>query len=270
MPLQWCFWQLLMGEMYRNRLEGRRKKNLQQAIKCFQRALRSYESLEHPQARRNWIQIQMVCGRTYADLGRLVEQSQTLYAKAQECYRCAESVLKDESAPFLQACMQQDLSYTYLLRTDGERQANLQQVLVRGQSALHQFTRSHYPSAWADVHVSMAEAYQQATSYADLCELYSGQTAMQEQAIRHIDAALQVYTPSSHPLEWARAQYVLGVIYSDRFVGKRSENLGRAMDCLEAAQRVFRPGFSSLEWRAIQRHLMILQRYQHFSRLRRS
>ena len=97
------------------------------------------------------------------------------------------------------------------------------------------FTRSTYPLAWAKVHAYLGEAYRQAATYEELQELYSGQAVMQEQALKHIEAALQVYSMHDYHFEWARVKKTEGMIYHERIRGKRTTNSAQARRCFKSA-----------------------------------
>jgi tetratricopeptide (TPR) repeat protein len=158
----------------------------------------------------------------------------------------------EETFPVPWAIIQQGLSLIYAMRSEGDKSANLQQAITRGQSSLRVLTRAAYPLEWAGTHTHLAEAYRQATDHVDLCELYSGRSIMQEQALRHLEAALQIYTLQHCPLEWAKAQLFLGMVYLDRDRGKRSENLEQAKESFEAVLQVYPREFSPLDWAATQ------------------
>jgi hypothetical protein len=119
----------------------------------------------------------------FAVLGRLftidVWQQAEIYERALKCYLHAERVFTEEKAPLQWAVIQQALCFVYTMRIRGDKGKNLQQAIARGQSSLRVLTRAAYPSAWASAHTHLAEAYRQATTRVDLCELYSGCSIMQ-------------------------------------------------------------------------------------------
>jgi tetratricopeptide (TPR) repeat protein len=59
-------------------------------------------------------------------------------------------------------------------------------------------------------------------------------------AIEHFQSALRVYTETEFPYEWAMTQHNLGTAYFELPTGDRSENLRKAIACLEAAVRGFK------------------------------
>ena len=67
---------------------------------------------------------------------------------------------------------------------------------------------------------------------------------MQEQALRHLEAALRVYTMHEYPLEWAKTLHFQSMLYRDRVRGEREENLTRSRLCMEAALQLFSHEFS--------------------------
>ncbi|MEB3829923.1 CHAT domain-containing protein, partial [Phormidium sp. CCY1219] len=60
-----------------------------------------------------------------------------------------------------------------------------------------------------------------------------------EEAIRCTQAALEVYTRSAFPYEWAATQIGLGTAYCDRIRGERADNIEEAIRCYKAALEVF-------------------------------
>jgi hypothetical protein len=147
-------------------------------------------------------------------------------------------IITDDLYTFQYVITRHSFSYIFLAKRGEEKMSQLQQTITCGQSSLRMMTRRVQPLEWAGVHASLGEAYRQATHYADLRERYSGRSVMQEQALRHVEAALQVFTRHEYPLEWARMQRSLGMIYTKRVCGGQHENLARARDCYEAALQV--------------------------------
>jgi tetratricopeptide (TPR) repeat protein len=160
---------------------------------------------------------------------------QSIFEQALECYQSAMQIIVEEEFPMQWAIIQQGLSAIYLMRTGGNSLDNIQEAIARGQSALRVLTRTTCPFEWAGAHTYLGEAYRQASFHINLQELYSGLAVMQEQAMRHFEAALQVYTEYDYPLEWARVQRFQGKLYLERVRGKRPENLAQSRDCFELA-----------------------------------
>jgi tetratricopeptide (TPR) repeat protein len=191
-----------------------------------------------------WAITHAALGIVYTELGDGAGERDDMLESALEHYQQALQVLTEETFPGYWAIIQQGLCVTYLLKQDGDIADNLQQSIVRGQAALRVLTRTAYPFEWAGAHTHLGEAYRQATLHADLQDLYSGRSVMQEQALRHLEAALQVYTMYDYPLEWAKVQHFQSMLYLDRVQGKRDENLERSRHCLETALQVLSHEFS--------------------------
>ena len=56
---------------------------------------------------------------------------------------------------------------------------------------------------------------------------------------RMFGTALRVYAKPEFPQAWATTQNNLGIAWSDLIIGEGAANLGKAIDCLEAALRVY-------------------------------
>ncbi|MEB3831495.1 hypothetical protein, partial [Phormidium sp. CCY1219] len=59
-----------------------------------------------------------------------------------------------------------------------------------------------------------------------------------ERAIAASEAALEVYTRTAYPEQWAMTQNILASAYRNRIRGERGENLERAIAAYEAALEV--------------------------------
>ncbi len=73
-------------------------------------------------------------------------------------------------------------------------------------------------------------------------------------AIEHYQAALQVYTETRFPREWAETQHQLGNAYA-HLPGNRADNLRRAIAYYEAALRVFTEDKFPYDWARTQHNL---------------
>ncbi len=66
-----------------------------------------------------------------------------------------------------------------------------------------------------------------------------GQSQVQEEGISCLQKALEVYTYTTYPRQYAAMQNNLGIAYSNRIAGEQSDNQERAITCLLNALRVF-------------------------------
>jgi tetratricopeptide (TPR) repeat protein len=233
---QWATLQSSLGEIYRNRITGTRHENLQQALHHCQNALQVRARETFP---LEGALTQAIIGAIYCELGLSTDGRSPHFDQALEHYRGAMQILTEEKYPVQWAIIQQGLSAICFMQSSRNEVETIQRAIVHGQSALRILTRTTYPSEWASAHALLGEAYRQATIHATLQELYSGRSVMQEQAIRHLEAALQVYTPHDYPHEWARVQRFQGMVYRERVQGKRYANLALARGCFEQANLSF-------------------------------
>ncbi|WP_442957329.1 tetratricopeptide repeat protein, partial [Phormidium sp. CCY1219] len=60
-----------------------------------------------------------------------------------------------------------------------------------------------------------------------------------EEAIRCTQAALEVYTRSAFPYEWATTQNNLAIAYNNRIRGEQADNIEEAIRCTQAALEVY-------------------------------
>jgi CHAT domain-containing protein len=87
-------------------------------------------------------------------------------------------------------------------------------------------------------------------------EFTQGQKAVNmELSIACSDLALQVYTVTEDPEDWARIQQNLGGAYLERIRGDRTKNLERAIQCLEASLEVRTEANTPKEWAKTQQNL---------------
>ena len=185
-----------------------------------------------------WAITHATLGHVYIELGCLASTQADELEQASEHYQQALQMLTEENAPAQWAIIQQGRTIISIMRRDGSKFQHLQQAITLGQSSLRVLTRTTYPLEWARAHAYLGEAYRQATMYTDLQELYSGRSVMQEQALKHIEAALQVYTLQDYRDEWAKVKHFEGMIYHERVRGKQHENQEQARLCFQAARNV--------------------------------
>ncbi|PHM08774.1 hypothetical protein CK516_18750 [Nostoc sp. 'Peltigera malacea cyanobiont' DB3992] len=93
--------------------------------------------------------------------------------------------------------------------------------------------------------------------------IYYGEN--QERAIAAFEAALQVYSQETFPMDWAMAQKNLGVVYSQRIIGNKAENLDGAIKYYEAAFQVFTRDSFPYYWAKNQNNLAIA--YTHLGQI---
>jgi tetratricopeptide (TPR) repeat protein len=103
------------------------------------------------------------------------------------------------------------------------------------------------PDLWAELHAQLGE---------NLADLPQGDRAENlEEAIRHYERALEIFTPEGYPEDWAEVQMVLANTYLERLRGERAENLEEAIRHHERALEVFTREAFPEDWARVQMNL---------------
>lgn len=125
-----------------------------------------------------------------------------------------------------------NLTSLYLRRHLGNREDNLEQVLIYGERALQLRRLDLNPHAWAVTMHNLAAAW---------AARFKGDRAENlEKAISLFQQALLVRTRETVPWEWAETMNALGATLSDRIQGQRPDNLEAAIHCYNQALTVRR------------------------------
>jgi tetratricopeptide (TPR) repeat protein len=90
-----------------------------------------------------------------------------------------------------------------------------------GQAALELVDYDGQSELWAVLQVELGSALAQ--------NPLGNRAENLEQAIHHLEQALEVYTRQAFPQQWAYTQNNLAAIYSDRIRGERTQNLEQAI-----------------------------------------
>jgi CHAT domain-containing protein len=96
----------------------------------------------------------------------------------------------------------------------------------------------HRSIPWARIHSELGTC---------LMALHGRDPAHQEDAIRHFEQALCIYTPAGHLEQWIAAQYNLALAYWQRAAGDPAANLETAIRLLEAILAACPPGQAPLK-----------------------
>jgi len=124
------------------------------------------------------------------------------------------------------------------------RTARLEEAVVAFRAALAQWS----PAASTGSHQSYAQ-YNLGRALLSLHERQSGDTAELEQAVVAFRAAVAGWTRDLNPLDWADAQYLLGVALAA--LGRRESGTARleeAVDAYRAALQELSPAYSRTRW----------------------
>ena len=227
---------------YRDLPVGDRAANLQQAIACFEQALRVFTPEAAP---LDYAMTQCNLGTAYA--GFPVGDRAANLQQAIACFEQALRVFTPEAAPLGYATTQNNLGTAYADLPVGDRAANLQQAIACYEQALRFFTPEAAPLDYAMTQCNLGTAYRRLP--------VGDRAANLRQAIACFEQALRVFTPEAAPRGYATTQNNLGNAYRELPVGDRAANLQQAIACYEQALRVFTPEAAPLDYAMTQNNL---------------
>lgn len=178
-----------LGESYRDRINGNPIENLLTAISAYEAALQVYTRSNFPE---QWAIVQNNQGIAYYSLqdgdacGGLRLRALNL-EQAISCYQNALQVRTQTDFPENWAETQNNLGNAYSERISGSREENLDLAISAYQAALQVHTREAFSQEWAKTHNNLALVYRD-----------RGQSF---EAITCLQSALEVYTPTTFPVE---------------------------------------------------------------------
>lgn len=213
--------QVNLGNAYYQRVFGLKVENLENAIRCYNLALKFYSYKSSP---RSWARIHNLLGIAYSD--NFGGNRDANMENAIRCYQSALRVYTPSSFPEQWAMVQMNLGDAYRERLSGDRTDNIENAIDCLQNALMVFSHEAFPADWAMAHHNLGIAYRQ--------RVFGHKSENLEHALRCYQSALQVYTRDSYPHSWVASQAALGTAYYHRIRGSRVENIGNAIHCFQS------------------------------------
>jgi CHAT domain-containing protein len=207
-PRLWASTQYHLGNAYRNRIEGDRKKNIEQAIQAYRASLEVYTYQNFP---LDWARTQNSLG--YAYLNRIEGDRQENIEQAIHVHQTALEVYTRQNCPVDWAIVQYNVGVVYCHRIAGDRQENLELAIQAYRAALEVFTLENSPIQsvqWARTKTNLGDAYRH--------RIKGDYKENIEQAIQAYQDALEVFTQQNFPIEWEIVQNNLDNVYRDRQV----------------------------------------------------
>lgn len=201
-PTQWATTQVNLGGAYLDRIKGDRADNLEMAIQCHQAALQVYTQETDRQV---WATIQNNLGGVY--LRRIRGNRSDNIETAIACFEAALPIRTREANLEEWAMTQQNLGVAYLEYLKGDCALNLEQSIRCSKAALQVFNRD-LPEKWADLQINLGKAYNQ-------MYIYTQRREDLEQAIAYYKAGLSVHNREDFLEKWARGQQSLGDAYRE-------------------------------------------------------
>ncbi len=237
--------QTVLGIAYTCLPTGDRATNLEQAISCYQEALRFVTAEGAPQ---DYAGAQNNLGLAYAELAELpAGDPEANLQQAIACYAEALRFWTAEAEPLPYAGVQTNLAHAYSELPTGDPEANLRRVIACYTEVLRVRTEEGAPGEYAKVQADLGNTY---------AKLPKGdRTENVQQAIVCYEEALRVWPPETKPHEYAVVQVSLGDAYSNLPIGDRDANLEKAIACYTVALPVWTADASPYEYAMVRNSL---------------
>ncbi|MFN6482819.1 MULTISPECIES: CHAT domain-containing tetratricopeptide repeat protein [unclassified Nostoc] len=228
--LQWAMVQNNLGIAYCQRILGDKVENQEYAIQSFKSSLKIITRSKFPQ---EWAITQSNLGNAYfyRVKGNRVENVEC----AVKAYTAALEVITRSTLPSEWAMVQNNLGNAYLER-QGKDKENIENAIIAYTAALEIYTRFEFPQEWAITQNNLGNAYLDRVKL-DRDQVYRNENI--ENAITIFSAALEVFSRTDFPEQWAMIQNNLGKAYRQRILGDRVENLEKAIEFCTSALEVF-------------------------------
>ena len=229
-PLQWAMVQNNVGIAYCQRILGDKVENQEYAIQSFKSSLKIITCSKFPQ---QWVITQSNLGNAsfYRVKGNRVENVEC----AVKAYTAALEVITRSILPSEWAMVQNNLGNAYLER-QGKDKENIENAIIAYTAALEIYTRFEFPERWAITQNNLGNACLDRVQL-DRDQVYINENI--ENAINIFSAALEVFSRTDFPEQWAMIQNNLGNAYRQRILGYRIENFEKAIEFCTNAFEVF-------------------------------
>ena len=216
-----------LGLAYHDLQADNHAANLEQAITCFQEALRFWTPDVAPY---EYAMIQTHLGTVYNEL--LTGDRAANAEQAIACYQEALRFLTPESAPFEYALTQNNLGLVYRNLPTGDRATNLAKAIEHYQEALRFRTPEAAPFDYAMTQNNLGNAYSKLST--------SDGTKNAAQAIACYQEALHFWTPEAAPSECRTTNRNLGDLHFAQ--GEWQAALGAYRAAMDVGEQLYRAG----------------------------
>jgi len=261
-----------LGYAYLNHFQGDRKKNIENAIKAFQQALK-LSPLSDVKSFQ-WGQVMLNLGLAFMD--RQCGNRADNIEEAINSYQKSLEVNTNNAMPEEWATVMVNLGNAYLDRIKGDKADNIEKAINAYQQSLKVNSKEKFPLKWATVMLNIGYAYYKrisgdrtnniekaiksyqkalkikfnnsTTNVRPLIMMNMGNAYIQrnqgnmtdniEKAIELYQQALQVINKDLKPFEWAKGMMNLGNAFINRFRGKRENNIEEGIITYQQALEV--------------------------------
>jgi CHAT domain-containing protein/tetratricopeptide (TPR) repeat protein len=145
----------------------------------------------------------------------------------------------DKAAPETLATLQHEFAIACLEHLSTDRSQQIEAAIVACEVALQTYTLIRYPRPYADVQISLGNAYRE--------RIVGIPRDSREQAMQCYQNALQVYTREDVPVKYAQIQYGLAQTYQVRIAGDAQDNLEQSIARCHEVLHIYTPETFLLE-----------------------
>ena len=202
-PEKWAETQNNLANAYGERIKGDRAENIEAAITALEAALQVYTHSSFPQ---DWAMLQNNLGESYRD--RINGNPTENLLAAISVYEAALQVYTRQGFPEQWAIVQNNLGIAYYSLQDSHRADNLERAISCYHNALQVRTQTDFPENWAETQNNLGNAYSE--------RIFGSREENLDLSISAYEAALQVHTRAAFSQEWAKTHNNLALVYGDR------------------------------------------------------
>ena len=225
-PVVWAEVQNTLGNIFFRLTTGNTSENLKRAISCFEEAL-TIRTLETYPVQFAATMVNL--GNVWLSMA-IGDRAQNL-SNAIAYYEKALDVYSSRDFPELHAQTHTNRAAAFLYLPSGDRAKNLQKAEQSLKIALDIFTQSRNAFQFAWCKSTLGAVYQ---------EMARNNPSYLARSIDCYQAALEVYTETAFPVDFARVMDALGTLYRSWTEGDRLENYRKAEKYYDSALKVYR------------------------------
>ena len=228
-----------LGDLLNNFNQGKRAKNLEICICCYQIARKLYTRKAYPY---EWATIKKQLGLVYSN--RIQGNNPKNKEIAIKQLNLALKVFTKNHFPIDWAETQVELAKVYTKRIKQKKLDNYIQAFTILKGALNIYKRENYPYEWAVIQDLLGKIY-------IIGNINNSRQEDTEQAIEYYQKALEVFTPETYPNKWAITTSNLSYAYASGYNVNVETSIRLCQSLLKTIARDRFP----YEWAYIQRQL---------------
>ena len=246
---EWAKNQKNLGNVYRNRVRGKKTENIERAIACYEKALQVFTQEDYLE---EWAISKNNLAVAYLEIetGNKLENVNKVFNISVEVL---ESITQT-SCPIQWADANINLAQAYMNRDSSFTEEGIEEAIKYYKKALQVFTKTDFITDWAGTQTGLARIY--------VARIAGEKQENLKEAIAYCEDALKIHTRKAFPFEWAKAQYVLGDSYL-QLQGKLATNVKQAITCYKNALEVYKYETGRVIWAKINLNLGVAYQDYH-------